>query len=270
MNLDEVISKIETIVSRRDDPIKVKWESGFNGTPLSVIHPLKKIITYGPSTYLENPDEIELLVIVERTEFTGEFFFDRDRNAPTDHLRFKDFRRLVKQMLLRRMKNVNMEVDLALNSKRTSYSTYNARSAQINNRQMILVWSEEKPEVRRNLEAGRKYIDVKLELEYLNKKVKEAKTREYFDSIIVGMWFGNQMMSDNDKIRILDTRFTKKELPEIREYVKDLENRGNWLYVSIIEKFIKIKEQKGSKDLFFKLGWSERFRSTWKAEIKLY
>ncbi len=273
MNLDEAISKIETIVSRRDDPIKVKWESGFNGTPLSVIHPIKKIYTYGPSTYLENPDEIEVLVIVERSDFTGEFFFDRDRNAPTDHLRFKDFRRLVKQMLLRRMKNVNMEVDLELNSTRTTYSPYNAYSAQINNRQMILVWSAEKPEVRRNLEAGRKYIDVKPELEYLNKKVKEAKTREYFDSTIVRMWFENHMMSDNDKIRILDTRFTKKELPEIREYIKDIKDDGIYSYThaaSIIEKFIKIKEQKGSKELFFKLGWSERFRSTWNAETKLY
>ena len=156
MNLDEAISKIETIVSRRDDPIKVKWDSGFNGTPLSVIYPIKKIYTYGPSLYLENPDEIEVLVIVSRSEYSWEFFSDRDRNAPTDHIRFKDFRRIVRQMLLRRMKNVNMEVDLDLTSANPTYSPYNAYSAQINNRPMIIVWSAEKPEVRTNLEAGRK------------------------------------------------------------------------------------------------------------------
>ena len=146
------------------------------------------------------------------------------------------FRDILKKTIKKKMKNVNIEVDVVPDHvyPRIPGQLEVHEPLGVHKRIKFLVWSHQIPDIRTNFETGRKNIDLIPELVYLTEKLTVAEMRGYVDFRIAKIWFQNHMMTENDKLKTLDIWFTKKELPILRDYARYTYNQGNRFVVNSI------------------------------------
>ncbi len=262
MNLDTVISKLETIASRIFDPIHIGgWDSIFEGEPLYLLYPVKEIWVFGSAVYVDDPRDLDIYVVSgTNSKIIHDQFCDERRKAPTEYWRWYGYHKLAKKTLLKKMKNVDIHFDIPI-------TVSDLR---------ILVWSHEKTNIRENFLTGRENVDLAPECRSLRKQLKTATAKNYVLDRLCRMFRNmenhirrwNHIPSRSNAtqeelyeirtLRKLNEYFRKEDLPRLKLFFEG-HGRGGWNYIDydLIKKFIEIKEQKGSKRIFEQLGWKK-------------
>jgi len=245
MNIDEAISKIETIASRIDDPIHIGgWESMFEGKPLSTLCIVKGIYLFGSATYVDDPGDIDLLIDFDNTKNIDSFIDERRRKHSSYYWERYSPEQLLKKTLKNKIRNVDIKI------------CYGADSTGLVTDLKFLVWSPEKPDVKQNFEIGRDSIDLTEECRNLRRQI-----RKMIPGNVVLRWLSysftreSDILSENEKLLSMNRVFLKRHLPELREFIKNEENfLGRYpANRELLEKFIEIKEDKNSFYLFMDL-----------------
>jgi len=245
MNIDEAISKIETIVSRKDDPIHIGgWESIFEGKPLSTLYVVKEIYLFGSATYYDEPRDIDLIVVIEGKEHL-KFMDERRRKASSSYYwEWYSREKLVKKTLRKKMRNVDIHV------------CFDADETGLVTDLKFLVWSPEKTNIKENFVNGRNNIDLKEECRNLREQLKIENT-ENFVLRRLAYLFTNKSdnLSENEKLLSMNSVFYKKDLPKLREYIENKSVSFGMFTVNkeLLKKFIEIKEKRDSEDLFIQI-----------------
>ncbi len=266
MNLDKMISKLETIASRINDPIHVGFKSSLEGAPLGVLFTVKEIYVFGSAVYADDPNDLDISIVTERADqMLWEKFCDEKYHA-SEYWQMYGHQQLVKKTLLRKMRNVDIHVD--------DFET-------IPTKLRILVWSRVDPNVKENFLAGRETVDLAPECRSLRKQAKITEAKNYVLEKLCrmfsneeakllrshGVFRGRSTLSDEELIEAralqnLDEYFTKKDLPRLKLFFEG-HGIGEWDYIDfdLIKKFIEIKEKKGSKKIFERLDWDPKARA---------
>ncbi len=266
MNLDTAVSKLETIASRINDPIHIGgFESSFEGKSLGVLIRVKEIYVFGSAVYADDPNDLDLFVVTERTDQMNWSKFCKEISHASEYWKRRGITHVVKNTLRKKMRNVDIHVD-------TPITVTDLR---------ILVWSPEKPNVKENFLTGRENVDLSGECRSLRKQLKTATAKNYVLEKLCrmyrkgetrllerhGVFRGRSTLSMEELIEArtlqnLDECFTKKDLPRLKLFFEEYEN-SYWRYTAfdLIKKFIEIKEQKGSKKIFERLDWDPKARA---------
>ncbi|GAH17722.1 unnamed protein product [marine sediment metagenome] len=225
MNLDTVISKLETIVSRIHDPIHISgYESVFEGYPLPILYPVEEIYVFGSAVYVDDPRDLDLNIVTGRSKFHVNFVDEKYKKAKNEYWRWYSYDKMVKNILLKKMRNVDIQVDndhLVTDLK-------------------ILVWSTEKPNVKENFLTGRQNVDLTGECRNLRKQLKTATAESYVLQEIYRMYSNEDKLSEIKRLQCLDGFFTKKDLPRLKLFYEENDKRyQNSLDLAVLKNSLK-------------------------------
>ena len=251
MNLDTVISKLETIASRVFDPIHIGgFESIFEGEPLYLLYPVKEIWVFGSAVYVDDPRDLDICVVSgANSKILHRKFCNERRKGKTEYWRWYGYDKLVKKTLLKKMRNVDIHTD-------TPITVTDLK---------ILVWSPEKPNVKENFLTGRENVDLSPECRNLRKQLKKATAGEYVLQRMCEMYLEEDTISEIKTLQNLDSYFRKEELHRlILFYEENKKKIGRFNGLDLIKKFIEIKKQKFSKRIFQQLSWKKHERERFK------
>lgn len=245
MNINEAISKIETIVSRKDDPIHIGgWESIFEGKPLSTLCVVKEIYLFGSAVYFDEPRDIDLIVIIEIKEHF-KFRDERKRKHSSSYWEWYSPEQLVKKTLRKKMRNVDIHV------------YYDAYKTGLVTDLKFLVWSPEKTNIKENFVNGRNNIDLKEECRNLREQLKIENTENFVLRRLAYLFTEeSDNLSKNEKLLSLNRVFLKKDVPKLREYIENIKEKFIITYSpnkELLEKFIEMKEKRDSEYSFIQL-----------------
>ncbi len=234
MNLAQVVKKIETLGSRINDPIHIGgWESQFEGQPLSVLCRVKEIYIFGSSIYTDDPNDIDLIVTIDFTKNHRQYI--NERNHARDYYWQEYFlERLVRQTLKKRMKKVHITTG------------NNVESTAMGTKLWLLVWSQEKPDVKQNFTTGRQNVDLSEECRHLRKQLKTSTNDVHVLKKIARHWLNNPDMSRKEKLWKLDDIYYKRDVPMIKRHLEK-----NTYSTPILKEFAEIKQQKDSYNLLY-------------------